>query len=289
MTHGEIQVNGLRYHYRAAMSAASHANRPLVLIHGLGASSAYWARLQPLLAHDRPVYAVDLPGFGASDQSIPALNVPCLAEHVAAWLAALRLPPVDLLGHSLGGPVAAALAEQQPESIARLILAAPTIGRRGPHLLVRGWDLLRDAFREDPTLFPVIVPAYLRAGVSRILRTERFAGNDDLVARVARLRQPLLIVRGDRDCVVDRALVELLLASARTTHLVEIPGAAHGLHWSHARALALIAHDFLTATGASREVGLAGIQNARREREHLLASPASLRNGREQPVAPLIN
>jgi pimeloyl-ACP methyl ester carboxylesterase len=57
---------------------------------------------------------VDLPGFGLSDDPGTVLDVPEHAEHVAAWLAAARLPSAVVVGNSFGCQVAVELAVRHP-------------------------------------------------------------------------------------------------------------------------------------------------------------------------------
>jgi pimeloyl-ACP methyl ester carboxylesterase len=75
-------------------------------------------------ALDQPAIAIDLPGFGRSDlPTRPRLSA--YAEDVAEVLAQLELDRFVLVGHSLGGGVAAAVAERMPDHVAALILLAP--------------------------------------------------------------------------------------------------------------------------------------------------------------------
>jgi pimeloyl-ACP methyl ester carboxylesterase len=102
--------------------------RPLVLLHGLMDDSEGWAGL----ARDthRPCYAIDLPGFGGSD--VPAY--PRITAYAEAVLAGLRQLDVDggtLVGHSLGGAVATAVAERWKELHALALLAPAGYGRIG--------------------------------------------------------------------------------------------------------------------------------------------------------------
>lgn len=94
---------------------------PLLLIHGSGASGASWSPVVPALAAHHHVIRVDLPGCG---QSPPALSydVPVQASRVAAMLDDLGLRPVTAVGHSSGGYVATALAEQRPDLVRSLAL-----------------------------------------------------------------------------------------------------------------------------------------------------------------------
>jgi pimeloyl-ACP methyl ester carboxylesterase len=77
---------------------------PLVLLHGLGMSRTVWRPVVPLLAREREVIAVDLPGFGASPPGPRTLRG--LADAVAALCDGLRLDRPDVVGNSLGGGVA---------------------------------------------------------------------------------------------------------------------------------------------------------------------------------------
>lgn len=96
--------------------------RPIVLLHGLLASGDDWRGLTGALPYR--CLAVDLPGFGGSDP--PARpRFSAYAEDVAEALEQLRLGAMTLVGHSLGGGVATALAERMREQVRSLVLLAP--------------------------------------------------------------------------------------------------------------------------------------------------------------------
>ena len=95
--------------------------RPLVLLHGLFDSSEGWAKLAAGMR--RPCVAIDLPGFGGSHLP-PRPRMDAYAEAVALALDALRIERADVVGHSLGGAVAAELAEIS-DRVASLALLAP--------------------------------------------------------------------------------------------------------------------------------------------------------------------
>jgi pimeloyl-ACP methyl ester carboxylesterase len=95
---------------------------PVVLLHGLLDGAEGWASLARSLR--RPVIAFDLPGFGSSDlPTRPRLSA--YADDVVAGLDALGHRSFVLVGHSLGGGVAAAMADRVPERVAALVLLAP--------------------------------------------------------------------------------------------------------------------------------------------------------------------
>jgi len=104
------------------VQAWAGAGRPLVLLHGLLDSSAGWAELAR--SSDRPCYAIDLPGFGRSEPPSKQ-RFSAYAEDVVFVLRSLGVRSCTLVGHSLGGGVAASVAERDPARIAGLVLSAP--------------------------------------------------------------------------------------------------------------------------------------------------------------------
>jgi pimeloyl-ACP methyl ester carboxylesterase len=95
---------------------------PVVFLHGLLDSSEGWHEVAG--RSERPCYAIDLPGFGGS--TCPAYErVASYARDVARAIDTLGLDRFVLVGHSFGGAVATALAEQRPDQVASLLLIAP--------------------------------------------------------------------------------------------------------------------------------------------------------------------
>ncbi|XP_044589440.1 (Lyso)-N-acylphosphatidylethanolamine lipase isoform X1 [Cotesia glomerata] len=102
---------------------------PIVLLHGLGAGVALWCLNLDSLSQDRPVYAIDLLGFGRSSRpnfSNEALKAETqLVRSVEEWRREMELDKFVLLGHSMGGFLAASYAIQYPNRVQHLILADP--------------------------------------------------------------------------------------------------------------------------------------------------------------------
>ena len=114
---------------RGEISAlAAGSGRPLVMLHGLGATKAEFLPMLPWLAPSHRVIAIDLPGFGDSSKPLGApYDAKFFARSVIALLDELGLERTDLLGHSMGGRVALEVAARAPERVDRLIAMTPSL------------------------------------------------------------------------------------------------------------------------------------------------------------------
>lgn len=95
-----------------------------MLLHALGEGSSDWAGVAEALAPTWRVYAPDLRGHGGSDWLGP-YTIEQLTTDLAAFLDALGLGRVTLVGHSIGGPPAYLYSARRPDRIARLVLEDP--------------------------------------------------------------------------------------------------------------------------------------------------------------------
>ncbi|MEU5403436.1 alpha/beta hydrolase [Streptomyces sp. NPDC005963] len=125
------RLHGYRHAYRMAGKGPA-----VVLIHGIGDSSATWTEIIPGLARRYRVLAPDLLGHGASDKPRGDYSPGAYANGLRDLLSALGIDRATLVGHSLGGAVAAQFAYQFPERTERLVLVGSGgIGRQVTPLL----------------------------------------------------------------------------------------------------------------------------------------------------------
>ncbi|MCM2393814.1 alpha/beta fold hydrolase [Streptomyces albipurpureus] len=125
------RLHGYRHAYRMAGKGAA-----VVLIHGIGDSSATWTEIIPGLARRYRVLAPDLLGHGGSDKPRGDYSPGAYANGLRDLLSALGIDRATLVGHSLGGAVAAQFAYQFPERTERLVLVGSGgIGRQVTPLL----------------------------------------------------------------------------------------------------------------------------------------------------------
>lgn len=102
---------------------------PIVMLHGLGAGVALWCLNLDSLSAERPVYAIDLLGFGRSSRPKFSSNAEeaesQLVKSVEEWRREMQLDKFVLLGHSMGGFLAASYAINYPDRVKHLVLADP--------------------------------------------------------------------------------------------------------------------------------------------------------------------
>jgi pimeloyl-ACP methyl ester carboxylesterase len=98
------------------------AGKPLVLLHGLFGRAANFGVVQRRLADRARVIALDLRNHGDSPHAA-AMDYPTMAADVVETLAALGALPAIVMGHSMGGKVAMAMALQAPDSLTKLIVS----------------------------------------------------------------------------------------------------------------------------------------------------------------------
>jgi pimeloyl-ACP methyl ester carboxylesterase len=215
--------------------------RDVVLVHGLGVSSAYYKPLaERLYAAGSSPIAPDLPGFGESADGPPA-SAEVHAQILAGWAERLKISNAIWIGQSLGCQPVAHLLRARPDLARAAVYLSPLWTAHRRPLLRLFFRLLADIPREPLALFPVVLAAYWRSGLRRALRTARDHVRDMSAAH--QLRENEQIAAGQRDPLMDR---EHLMSLAPQAAL-ELPG-AHAMHFSHPEAVAawLGEHDALT-------------------------------------------
>ncbi|MFG3419284.1 alpha/beta fold hydrolase [Micromonospora sp. NPDC048063] len=221
-------VDGIRTHTRRTAGPGTGAT-PVVLVHGLAVSHRYLTPLALALADTHPVYAPDLPGFGLTERPGTAYDVARHANHLAAWLAAYRMPPVCLVGHSFGAEVVAALAARQPDAVRAVVLAGPTSDPAARSRRGQFGRWLVDTLREAPLQAPILLRDVVDARPWRVHATLAHSVRNGVEADLVRITAPTLVVAGSRDPVVPaswRSQVGRLVPHART---LTVPGAAHNV------------------------------------------------------------
>lgn len=235
--HEWVAAAGTRMHAALLGRSDGTAGRDVVLVPGLGCSHRYFRRLAEELAPHARVAAVDLPGFGLTPPRGQGPAVLALSSALDEWLHRTGRDGSVLVGHSAGCHVVADLALHAPETVGPVALVAPAVdGRRRPwqqHVVRLAEDILLDGPRSWRT-WSMVALDVLASGPVRDVRQFRLLLEDPLTLTARRLPCPTVVIRGAGDPVSPPDLARDVAEAAAGGRLVEVPGARHLVHWTHA-------------------------------------------------------
>jgi pimeloyl-ACP methyl ester carboxylesterase len=246
-------VNDLPLFYRVSNDAAPQKATPIVFVHGFGISGRYMIPTAELLASSYPAYIPDLPGYGRSHRPRRTLSIPELAVALGAFLDAVGIERVILLGNSMGCLIALEFARAFPDRIDRAILVSPAGGPNNQPLYRGLSQLARDALREPVRLVPVALPDYVGFGPINSMRLFHAMTVFPTVERALSLDLPMLIVVGARDPLVSIERLRILLSMKPSVTMLMHEGAAHAINFSHPEGLSRVVRSWLE--GQSIESG----------------------------------
>ena len=233
--------------------AAGETKPTLVFLHFFGGSSRTWEPVAAELALEYPCVALDLRGYGETEVTeaggeTASYSLDLTAADVVEAITHLGLREYVLVGHSMGGKVALALAAGQgcPEGLRALALVAPSPASPEPmpdeerSRLLAGY-CSADAARE--TLSKITAAPLPQSLVDKVVADEVRAAYPawhawlergsiaDISARLTRVRVPVHLLAGEKDANITARLLKREVAaylSAEFARDVEtVPDAAH--------------------------------------------------------------
>lgn len=233
----------------SACVAGPASGEPLLMMHGIGGNAGGWAEQFGPLSEGHRLIAWDAPGYGESDDvATDTPEVGDFAEAAVALLDAAGIERCALLGHSLGGLVAARLAATHPSRVTRLILADCSSGHasypaeeRERMLKNRNDPLAKDdplayGRKRAPNVFSKGASPELVERGARVLaqirspgfqRAAHLVANGDIFPDLASIAAPTLVLCGTDDRVTPEALNQRIAAGIRGARYKSIPDAGH--------------------------------------------------------------
>jgi len=205
------------------------------------------------LAVERPIILFDNRGIGRSSGLTPD-NIPDMASDAIAFIEALGIPRVDVLGFSLGGMVAQQMLFDRPALIRRAILVGTggpgAAGMFGPEVTMAATRIPGDA---ESLLYLFFHPTeesqaagmqYLQRMMTRENREPETTGqtieahlaairawgetNGDVFARLKQIERPVLVVNGTHDIMIPTFNTYALSQQLPNAHMILYPDAGHG-------------------------------------------------------------
>jgi 2-hydroxy-6-oxonona-2,4-dienedioate hydrolase len=235
-------VNG-RIHTRAG--GATLDRPPVVLVHGMVISSRYMVPTALELAPLCPVYAVDLPGYGDSVKPHAILGLTELADALAAWMDAMRLPSAHLVANSFGCQVLAEFALRHVQRVDRLVFQGPTVDPAARSVRQQLVRLIQNSSSEAPGLAWITTVDYVKAGMRRIRATIRMAIEDRIEDKLPGIVAPTLVVRGGNDPLVPQPWAAEVVRRLPKGELRVLPGLGHTINYTAPREFVATLRPFL--------------------------------------------
>ncbi|MEO0541825.1 MAG: alpha/beta fold hydrolase, partial [Cyanobacteria bacterium P01_A01_bin.105] len=255
----------IRYTFLSPTKPAARAATPLVMVHGFGASLEQWRHSLVALSQHRPVYALDLLGFGGSAKPANLLGASVWQAQLYDFWQAIVGRPAIILGHSLGALVSLTASARHPDMVARLILLTVPLAReelvsgwldrvsrtveswmatplllRPLFLFVRRPGFIQAALRTvyiDPTgVDEALVESFTRPTLDRgaartlcyLVRSRTEADFSPPVSElVPQVKVPILLLWGDQDQVIPVKWAEQVKPLSPLLTYQEIPNAGH--------------------------------------------------------------
>jgi pimeloyl-ACP methyl ester carboxylesterase len=226
----------------------------VVLVHGLAASIYSWRHtILPVAQAGFRVIAFDNRGFGFSDKPSQGYTNEAFVGILYGLLDSLRIEQAVLVGHSMGGAIAAQAALERPERVRGLVLVdAAGLGVRWPFMLrAAHWPIVGALFdhlrgraatggilkalyadpsrvtRQDVDQYyaPLAEPGFGHA-LRGVLSAFRF---DGLRGRMGQLATPTVVMWGTRDRLIPLTVGQAMSAQLPRAILLRFPGAGHAL------------------------------------------------------------
>ncbi len=208
-----VRINRINMYYEL-----HGAGEAFALLPGLGSDVSDYTRVIDGLSEHYRVVALDPRGAGRTDKPDMPYSIELMAEDAAGLLTAVGISSAHVLGHSMGGRIALALALRHPELVRSLVLVSTSAripGRRTSVWLLGGF------WRRMPVLrsrgdHPQPYYAFVRQFEA--------SGSYDCSARLGEIRAPTLVVHGKRDRLVPLGLAEEMHAGIRDSKMVVLGG-----------------------------------------------------------------
>ena len=241
------------------------AGEAVVFLHGLLGSSKSWAFQFDHFSRGNCMIAWDAPGYGQSE--MVSASIDAFVETLREFIANIGQPRVSLVGHSMGGTVAARFAATFPELVSRLVLSCSHAGYGDPEtapMPAKFEHRMRELGEIGPVAYGVnrargLLPHSVSAGVfdyaaeiisetnpEALRRATRMLQCADNRPFLSKLKIPTLVLTGEMDTEVQPNLKADLLRLAPITRHVEMPRLGHAPYFEAPDYYNSLIEDFLS-------------------------------------------
>lgn len=218
--------------------------KPVILVHGLSGSGRWWAKNITPLAQQFRTYAVDLIRFGGS-RGLQEFVLDEAARSITRWMDQLGIARASIIGHSMGGFIAADLAADFPDRVERLVLVDAAVLPFNRVLWQHALGLVQALWRLPLSFLSVLVTDAYRSGPVTIWNAARQLLTADIRPKLAQIQVPTLLVWGEHDALVPLELAEQIRGYVPHAELTVVRSAGHNPMWDRPDEFNRLVADFL--------------------------------------------
>ena len=228
----------------------------LLFLHGNAGTLASWETHLHEESQYNDTYAIDLPGHGRSGGA-PLPSVAAYRDMLSDFMQGMAIEPAVLVGHTLGGLVAVALATHSPDAVEAVVLVSPYVKWRASKATLKA---LSQAVETGTT--PALEPDLYAQGASDLVlqwarrQQERVSAETllldltayadfDLANELLDVKQPALLIVGAKDRRATESEARALAATMPNATVAVVPNASHMVMVEQPPAFQQILDDFL--------------------------------------------
>jgi pimeloyl-ACP methyl ester carboxylesterase len=240
-----IVIGGGLIHYEAF----GHGE-PILFIHGWLGSWRYWMRTMEALAPDYRTYAMDLWGFGDSDKSKERYSVADYTTLIYDFMDQLGIAKASLVGHSLGAVVALHFATEYPSLVSRLAIVSLPVTSDAINGRLRDFSsnsVLAKMFWWRQITHKEVQQEVEKMATNVIALSVHSTLEIDARALIERIRQPTLVIYGEKDGVIDPEPSRILNGERHSLRPIGLAESRHFPMLEEANKFNRLLKDFLEA------------------------------------------
>lgn len=223
LPHKSLQLPAYSLSYIESGDPAGHL---VVFVHGTPGDAEAWADYLMTVPKGFHYVAIDRPGFGHSGPDDAVTSLAEQAEAVAAIIRTNGTKPAVLVGHSLGGPIVAQVAADDPDIVSALVILAGSLDPAQEHV-----PFIQ--YVGDTWPVSALLPRIIRNANREIIALEPHL--EALEPRLAAIKVPVTIVHGTKDDLVPFANVAFIkthMTGTKAMDVTVIEGQNHFLPWN---------------------------------------------------------